>query len=42
MLPLSSDNTHRPFSRYLITNKGTSDKNIRDDFTILYVSDPIL
>ena len=27
---------------YFITDKGTSDKDIRNDFTILYVRDPIL
>ena len=36
------DNTHWPFCRYLITDKGTSDEDIRNDFTILYVHDPIL
>ena len=36
------DNTHWPFCRYLITDKGTGDKDIRNDFTILYVRDPIL
>ena len=39
------DKTYRPFCRYLITikyYKGTSDKDIRNDFTIFYVGDPIL
>ena len=36
------NNTHWPFCRCLITNKGTSDKDIRNDFMILYVCDPIL
>ena len=36
------DNTHWPFCHYLITDKGASEKDIRNDFTILYVRDPIL
>ena len=36
------DDTQWPFCRYLITDKGTSDKDSTSDFTILYVRDLIL